>query len=145
MSVCIKVKKLFNDVILPEYKTNGAAGADIYAYLAESVVIEPHTVKLIPTGLCFEIPSGFEIQIRSRSGLALKNSIIVLNSPGTIDSDYRGEVGVILFNAGNEPFIVKPSDRIAQAVLNKVEMIDFVESDLSQTQRSSGGFGSTNV
>lgn len=145
-SVSIKVKKTADDVTIPEYKTQGAAGADIYAYIKESIVLAPHSTVLIPTGLIFEIPQGYEVQIRSRSGLALKNGVIVLNSPGTIDSDYRGEIGVILYNSSSASFTINPNDRIAQAVLAKVEIMNFdLSSSLTSTTRSQGGFGSTNV
>lgn len=141
----VKVEKKADNVILPEYKTSGAAGADLYAYLQEDVTIQPYKSALIPTGLIFQIPDGYEVQVRSRSGLALKSGIIVLNSPGTIDSDYRGEIGVILFNTSDKPFTVHPNDRIAQAVLNKVEIMQFKLDKTSQTQRASGGFGSTKI
>lgn len=132
---------------VPEYKTNGAAGADICAFLPDSsVVIQPDAVEIVPTGLFFEIPEGYEVQVRPRSGLAAKNGVTVLNTPGTIDSDYRGEIKVILINLGKEAFEIKNGDRIAQIILSPVIQADFVASeDLSSTERGSGGFGSTGV
>ena len=129
---------------LPEYQTKDSAGADICSFLPESVVIAPGGRSLIPTGLSFEIPSGYEVQVRPRSGLAIKNGITCLNAPGTIDADYRGEVKVILYNAGSEPFTVNNGDRIAQVVVAPVTVGAFVPvSALSETERGSGGFGST--
>lgn len=131
---------------LPEYQTQGAAGMDVCAFLTENIVIRPGEVCLVPTGLFMEIPDGYEIQVRARSGLALKNKIGLLNGIGTIDSDYRGELKVILFNFGDEDFEIKSGDRIAQIILNKYEKIDFVlEDKLSQTERGEGGFGSSGV
>ena len=130
--------------IVPEYKTSGAAGADVCAYLSEDVVIKKGCRAMIPTGLCFSIPQGFEIQVRPRSGLAAKNVVTVLNTPGTIDSDYRGEVKVILINLGDEDFVVKNGDRIAQIVVAPVTIGLFqLVSELDETERGSGGFGST--
>lgn len=131
---------------LPEYKTSGAAGADICAFLTEPVVIQPGARALIPTGLSVEIPQGFEIQARPRSGLALKHGVTVLNSPGTIDSDYRGPLGVILVNLGQKDFTVNNGDRIAQLIVSKVERGLFQETGtLSTTERGEGGFGHTGV
>ena len=132
---------------IPEYKTEGAAGADICAFLPEkSVIIQPGLSAMIPTGLFFEIPQGYEIQVRPRSGLAAKNGITVLNTPGTIDSDYRGEIKVILINLGSEAFEIKNGDRIAQIIINPVIQAEFENSQkLSQTERGEGGFGSTGV
>ncbi len=130
----------------PVYKTEGSSGADVCAFLEDSLVIPPGARELVPTGLFFEIPEGYEIQVRSRSGLALKNGVIVLNSPGTIDSDYRGELKVILANFGAESFTVKNGDRIAQIILAQVSFANFVSSlSISETERGSGGFGSTGV
>lgn len=133
--------------IVPEYKTAGAAGADLYAFLPEeTVVIEPGKRAVIPTGLFFEIPEGYEIQVRPRSGLAAKNGVTVLNTPGTIDSDYRGELKVILINLGDDSFSVKNGDRIAQMVIAPVIQAEFLQvSELSETDRGNGGFGSTGV
>jgi len=132
---------------LPEYKTAQSAGADLRASC--DLDIEPGEAALVGTGVFLEIPDGYEAQVRSRSGLALKNSVFVLNSPGTIDSDYRGEVGVILFNAGRETFKVSKGDRIAQLVVAPVVRANFVSrsslKELSVTDRGSGGFGSTGV
>lgn len=131
---------------LPEYQTSGAAGMDIRAFVPSDIKIKPGEVKLVPTGLYLEIPKGYEIQVRARSGLALKNSIGVANGIGTIDSDYRGELCVILVNFGQNEFVVKNGDRIAQMVLNKYEPIEFVVDEaLSSTERGEGGFGSSGV
>ena len=130
--------------VVPEYKTAGAAGADICALLSEQVIIKKGERAMIPTGLFFAIPQGYEIQVRPRSGLAAKNGVTVLNTPGTIDSDYRGEVKVILINLGSEDFEVKNGDRIAQIVVSPVTIGSFERvSELDETERGSGGFGST--
>ncbi|WP_294429122.1 dUTP diphosphatase [uncultured Treponema sp.] len=130
--------------VIPQYKTNGAAGADICALLSESVVIKKGERAMIPTGLFFAIPEGYEIQVRPRSGLAAKNGVTVLNTPGTIDSDYRGEVKVILVNLGTEDFTVNNGDRIAQIVVAPVTIGVFEQvTELDETERGSGGFGST--
>ena len=129
---------------LPRYASLEAAGADVYACINEEIVLGPGERKLIPTGLKIAIPKGYEIQVRSRSGLALNHGIIVLNSPGTIDSDYRGEVGIILINLGKESFIVEVGMRIAQLVLSPVVQADFIRAqELSTTLRGEGGFGHT--
>ena len=143
--VCIKVKKINDKVILPTYETSSSAGMDIRAFLPNGKVsILPKETKLIGTGLFFEIPNGLEVQIRPRSGLAMKNFVTVLNSPGTIDADYRGEIKVILINHGLEMFEVEDKMRIAQMVVSKYEKINFkLVSDLNTTKRGSGGFGST--
>lgn len=131
---------------MPEYKTEGAAGMDLKAYLDKPVTIMPGERKLIPTGLYLEIEQGYEVQIRARSGLALKKGICLANGIGTIDSDYRGEVGVILMNAGDEAFAVNDGDRIAQMVVLKYEKAEIIRADeLSETDRGSGGFGHTGV
>lgn len=133
-------------VVPPSYKTAGAAGADVCAFLDAPVVIESGARAMIPTGLFFEIPEGYEIQVRPRSGLAAKNGVTVLNTPGTIDSDYRGEVKVILLNTGDEAFTVNSGDRIAQLVVAPVVQGTFVPADaLGKTARGEGGFGSTGV
>ena len=130
--------------VIPQYKTSGAAGADICALLSESVTIKKGCRAMIPTGLFFSIPEGFEIQVRPRSGLAAKNGVTVLNTPGTIDSDYRGEVKVILVNLGDEDFTVNNGDRIAQIVVAPVTIGVFEQvSSLDETERGAGGFGST--
>lgn len=129
---------------LPDYATAGASGMDIQANIAASLSIQPLERMLVPTGLYVEIPDGFEIQIRSRSGLALKQGITCLNSPGTIDADYRGEIKVILINLSNTVQIVQPGDRIAQMVLQKVEHAIWIETTtLATTVRGEGGFGHT--
>lgn len=131
---------------LPLYATRDAAGADVQACLSKDLVIAPGDSALIPTGLFCAIPTGYEIQVRPRSGLALKNQITVLNSPGTIDADYRGEIGVILINHGKNPFVVKNGMRIAQLVLAPFLQAVFTPSnELTQTQRGEGGFGHTGL
>lgn len=131
---------------LPLYKTSGAAGADICALLEKPLVIESGKSAMVPTGLFFEIPQGYEVQIRPRSGLAAKNGVTVLNTPGTIDSDYRGEINVILINLGDKPFTVNSGDRIAQMLVAPVIQTDFsIVSSLEETERGAGGFGSTGV
>lgn len=131
---------------LPSYQSNGAAGADICACLQETLVIKPTERATVATGLFFEIPEGYEVQIRPRSGLAAKNGITCLNAPGTIDSDYRGEIKVILINHGTEDFVIHHGDRIAQSVIAPVYRADFVlAADISQTERGTGGFGSTGI
>ncbi len=129
---------------LPGYETAHAAGMDLRADLKEPVVLNPGERKLIPTGLLIEIPEGYEGQVRPRSGLAFKHGITVLNSPGTIDADYRGEVKVILINHSDQPFTIQNGERIAQLVLARHEQIEWVlTEELAETQRGSGGFGST--
>ena len=131
---------------LPLYKTSGAAGADICALLEKPLVIESGKSAMVPTGLFFEIPEGYEVQIRPRSGLAAKNGVTVLNTPGTIDSDYRGEINVILINLGDKPFTVNNGDRIAQMLVAPVIQAEFsVVTSLDETERGAGGFGSTGV
>jgi dUTP pyrophosphatase len=129
---------------LPAYATEGSAGMDLCAHIHESVVLEPLERKLIPTGLFIELPTGYEAQIRPRSGLALKQGITCLNSPGTIDADYRGEIGVILINLSNEMQVIKTGDRIAQMVIAPVTQISWEPAtELTPTNRGAGGFGST--
>ena len=141
----IKIKHIsekFLDIPLPAYSTEGSAGMDIRAAVDEDVIIDPASVVLIPTNLIVEIPDGFELQVRPRSGLAIKHSIGILNSPGTIDSDYRGEVKIILMNFGKEQFIIKRGDRIAQLVLSKVyKAVPEINNELKETSRGAGGFG----
>ncbi len=142
--VKILIKKTSKEVITPKYKTDGSSGVDLSAFLDKEVVIKPNSSDLIPTGLQVAIPEEFEIQIRPRSGLAAKESIGVLNSPGTIDSDYRGELKIILFNHSNKDFIINNGDRIAQMVLVPILKMEFEEVDsLPNTVRGQGGFGST--
>ncbi|KAA5534041.1 dUTP diphosphatase [Paenimyroides baculatum] len=131
---------------LPSYETIASAGMDLRANLTQPIVIEPMERALIPTGLFMELPIGYEAQVRPRSGLALKKGITCLNSPGTIDADYRGEVGVILANLSKETFVVENGERIAQMVIAKHERAEWVEAEeLSTTERGAGGFGSTGV
>lgn len=146
----IDVKVFNTGEDLPKYQTPASAGCDVYAKLDDgvySIIIDPGETKLINTGIATEIPEGYEIQVRPRSGLALKNSVTVCNSPGCVDADYRNFIGVILINHGKHPFEVKNGDRIAQLVLNKVEQINWISvsslEDLSKTERGLGGFGST--
>ena len=142
--VKILIKKTNKEVITPKYKTDGSSGVDLSAFLEKKVIIKPNSSELIPTGLQVVIPKELEIQIRPRSGLAAKESIGVLNSPGTIDSDYRGELKIILFNHGKEDFIINNGDRIAQMVLVPILKMEFEEVDsLPDTIRGQGGFGST--
>jgi len=129
---------------LPAYETEHSAGMDLRAYLDDETIIRQGQRKLIKTGLFIELPEGHEAQIRPRSGLALKHGITVLNSPGTIDADYRGEIMVLLINLGDEDFEIKNGDRIAQMIISKHERIEFVESEnLNETKRGAGGYGST--
>jgi|TARA_B110000196_G_scaffold294934_1_gene284309 dUTP pyrophosphatase len=131
---------------LPKYSTNESAGLDLRAELQSPIVLEPGQRSLIPTGLKIALPTGYEAQVRPRSGLAYKHGITVLNSPGTIDADYRGDVGVILINHGSEPFTIENGERIAQLIIAKFVQIDWDEVlDLSSTSRGEGGFGSTGV
>ena len=143
----MKIKRIsqdFNDIELPHYATDGSAGMDVRAALNEDVILKAKEIDLIPTNLMVEIPEGFEIQVRPRSGLAIKHGIGLLNSPGTIDSDYRGEVKIILFNFSAEDFVIRRGDRIAQLVLSKVYHADLNEHDnLTESERGSGGFGHT--
>ena len=142
--VKILIKKTSKEVITPKYKTDGSSGVDLSAFLDKEVIIKPNSSDLIPTGLQVAIPEEFEIQIRPRSGLAAKESIGVLNSPGTIDSDYRGELKIILFNHSNKDFKINNGDRIAQMVLVPILKMEFEEVDnLPDTVRGQGGFGST--
>ena len=131
---------------LPEYQSKHASGVDLRAAVTGEVAIEPGKWALVPTGLSVEIPDGYEAQIRPRSGLALKHGISLVNTPGTIDADYRGEIGIILINFGENDFIVKRGDRIAQMVFTRVYRAEFITSDdLSETSRNDGGFGHTGV
>jgi len=142
--VKILVKKLNTKVQLPSYKTKGSSGMDLMAFIDNPITIPPNTSALISTGLSIAIPEDSEIQIRPRSGLAAKSNIGVLNTPGTIDSDYRGELKIILFNHGKKDFTVKNNDRIAQMVLMPILKVDFEEvEELPDTVRGTGGFGST--
>jgi dUTP pyrophosphatase len=145
--VQIKIKRIsenFNDIPLPAYATEGSSGMDLRAAVETDFILQAGKFALVPTNLSIEIPYGYEIQVRPRSGLAAKNGISVLNTPGTIDSDYRGEVKVILFNFSNENFVVKRGERIAQLVLAKVYLADLIETnELNSSVRGEGGFGHT--
>jgi len=141
MQVKVKFHSIFE---LPKYETSSSAGMDIRANMEASVELKPMERTLIPTGMFIEIPEGYECQVRPRSGLALKKGITVLNSPGTIDADYRGEVGVILVNLSAENVVIEPGERIAQLVFARVEQAEWAVIDnLTQTERGAGGFGST--
>ena len=140
----IQIKKLSSSVSFPKYKTSGSSGMDIAAHIKNNIIINPGEKALIATGFSIAIPKGYEVQIRPRSGLAIKKNITVLNTPGTIDADYRGEIKVILINLGKEKFIIKNGERVAQMVVCPVVQASLEEvEELSDTQRGSGGFGST--
>lgn len=144
----VKIKKLSHTAQLPKYQTAGAAGMDLHADIGDTGpwLLQPGERKLVPTNLALAIPDGYEGQMRSRSGLSLKQALIVLNAPGTIDSDYRGPLGVILFNAGQDPQVVRQGDRIAQLVISPVSKAEVIEvSSLDDTTRGIGAFGSTGV
>ena len=139
----IKVIRI-NETELPKYETVGSAGMDVRANIKEPITLAPGAIKLIPIGLKVEIPLGYELQVRPRSGLALKHGLGMANSIGTIDSDYRGEIGVIAINLSDKPYTIQPEERIAQLVLNKVEQIEWVEvTELGTTERGAGGYGHT--
>ena len=140
----VLIKKLNAAVVLPSYKTSGASGMDLMAFIKEPITLKPQKSCLVPTGISVAFHDNFEIQIRPRSGLAAKNNISVLNTPGTIDSDYRGEIKVILYNHGNNDFLINNKDRIAQMILTPVIKMNLEETDnLPETVRGEGGFGST--
>ncbi len=140
----VLLKKLDSKVQIPSFKTEGSSGMDLMAFIKDPIIIEPNSSALIPTGLSVAIPNDVEVQIRPRSGLAAKSNIGVLNSPGTIDSDYRGEIKIILFNHGDKKFTVKNNDRVAQMVIAPILKANFEEVDkLPDTIRGIGGFGST--
>jgi len=142
--VKVLIKKLNPSVQLPSYKTGGASGMDLMAFIEKPIKLEPGKSCLVPTGLSVAFPEEYEIQIRPRSGLAAKNSISVLNTPGTIDSDYRGELKIILFNHGSKKFLINNNDRVAQMVLTPIIKIELVETnELPESIRGKGGFGST--
>tara|TARA_B100001059_G_C17711593_1_gene515812 strand:- start:541 stop:978 length:438 start_codon:yes stop_codon:yes gene_type:complete len=142
--VKVLIKKLESIVKLPEYKTSGASGMDLVAFIKEEIKVKPRTSCLVPTGISVAFSEDYEVQIRPRSGLAAKNNISVLNTPGTIDSDYRGEIKVIIYNHGNNDFIINNGDRIAQMVLAPVIKMELEEvNDLPKSLRGEGGFGST--
>ena len=134
------INKSNND--MPKYATKGSSGLDLMAYLEEDITLKPLERKIIPTGLSISIPEGYEVQIRARSGMSIKHGITVINGIGTIDSDYRGELGVLLVNLSNEDYTISSGDKIAQMVLCKYEVVEFIEvEELDDTKRSSGGFG----
>ena len=142
--VKVLIKKLSPEVQLPSYKTSGASGMDLMAFIKFTITIKPKNSFIIPTGLSVAFSEDYEVQIRPRSGLAAKNSISVLNTPGTIDSDYRGEIKVIIYNHGDKDFVINNKDRIAQMILTPVIKMEFEETnDLPKTVRGEGGFGST--
>ena len=140
----ILVKKLFKEVNLPKYETNGSSGLDLEAFVDSEITLKPGERKLIPTGISIAMPDNFEVQIRPRSGLAYKNGISVVNTPGTIDADYRGEIKVLLINLGQENFVIKKFQRIAQMVICPIIKAKLIETDdLPSSIRGTGGFGST--
>jgi len=139
-----RIRKELNHIPLPSYATKGSAGMDVYAALEKPVTISRSAIEMVPTNISVEIPGGYEIQVRPRSGLAAKHGIGILNSPGTIDSDYRGEIKIIIINFGAEDFIIQPAERIAQLVVSKVYTAKLIEStELKNTSRGEGGFGHT--
>lgn len=146
--IVLKFQRLSSnrDLPLPSYQTSESSGLDLRAAIEKEIILNPGDIKLIPTGLCVSIPKGYELQIRPRSGLALKHGLGIVNSPGTIDSDYRGEINIIAINFGKEPFVVKRGDRIAQIVVNKISygIVQEVDS-LDSTERGEGGFGHSGV
>lgn len=142
----LKVKKVRENAILPEYQTPFSAGLDLCACIEEDITINPNEIKMIPTGISIELPDGYEAQVRPRSGLASKFGITILNTPGTIDPDYRGEIMVIMINLGKEPFIIKNGMRIAQMIISKFERVNIkLVDELTPTLRGNGGFGSTGI
>lgn len=144
----VKFKRLREDqeLLLPTYESEGSSGMDIRACIPEPVLLRPGEIRLIPTGLALSVPSGYEAQIRPRSGLAFRHGIGLVNSPGTIDSDYRGEIGILLINWGPEPFMIRKGDRVAQIVISKVCRAEALEvNDLDKTSRGDGGFGHTGI
>ena len=146
VGIRIKRKEGCEDLPLPQYMSEGASGMDIYADVDGEVVLDPGDIKLISAGFYMSIPKGYEVQVRPRSGLAIKHGISLVNSPGTIDCDYRGLVGIIMINHGKDPFTIKRADRIAQIVVQKVIQADIdVVAELDDTVRSQGGFGHTGV
>jgi dUTP pyrophosphatase len=141
-----RISEKFNDIPLPRYQSEGSAGMDICAAIEEPITIPPGGIVLVPTNVAIALPTGYECQVRTRSGLALRHGIFALNSPGTIDSDYRGEIKIILANFSQQPFVINRGDRIAQLVVAKYERVDWEETkSLPQTSRGEGGFGSTGI
>jgi dUTP pyrophosphatase len=144
----LQIKRLpgGEDIPLPQYETEGASGLDIRAAVKEQLILQPGEIKLVPTGLAVAVPQGYEGQIRPRSGLSLRHGIGMVNSPGTIDSDYRGEIGLVVVNWGREPFLIRRGDRIAQMVITAVSKVEVVEvEDLESTPRGGGGFGHSGI
>jgi dUTP pyrophosphatase len=145
--VDIKIKRLnpeFDDIPIPSYATSGSSGMDVRAAVKDEIIVEKNSITLVPTNLSVEIPQGYEIQVRPRSGLAANHGIGILNSPGTIDADFRGEIKIIMINLGKEKFTIKRGDRIAQLVVSKVYMANLIQSDdLNHSKRGKGGFGHT--
>ncbi|AHA88510.1 Deoxyuridine 5'-triphosphate nucleotidohydrolase [Helicobacter pylori BM012A] len=140
----IKIQKIHPNALIPKYQTDGSSGFDLHA--VEEVMIKPHSVGLVKIGICLSLEVGYELQVRTRSGLALNHQVMVLNSPGTVDNDYRGEIKVILANLSDKDFKVQVGDRIAQGVVQKTYKAEFIECErLDETSRGSGGFGSTGV
>ena len=145
-TIPVRIKSIDPQIPLPYYASEGASGMDVHAHLEKTIILNPGERTLISTGLQLELPNGFEAQIRPRSGLALKKGLTVLNSPGTIDSDYRGVIGVILINLGQEPVQIEPLERIAQMVVAPYTRVQWnMSHEMSETQRGAGGFGSTTV
>ncbi|MCE5304726.1 MAG: dUTP diphosphatase [Chloroherpetonaceae bacterium] len=142
----VRIDQKYKDIPLPRYITVGAAGMDVFAAIDEQMTIEPLSTALVPTNIAIELEPGYECQVRTRSGLAINYGIFALNAPGTIDSDYRGEIRIILSNFGKEPFTIKRGDRIAQLVFAKYEQVSFVEvTKLEDTARGTAGFGSSGL
>ncbi len=140
----LSIVKLRDEAILPVYQTAGAAGADLHACLDEAVVLRPLERKVIPTGLAMSIPEGFEVQIRARSGMSIKHGITMVNGIGTIDADYRGELGILLINVSQEDFVIEPGMRVAQMVLARYEKVEWDQvNELDTTERGTGGYGSS--
>lgn len=139
----IKIKRLHADAQIPQYAHGPLEDAGMDLHAVEDVTLEPRVARLVPTGLSIEVPPGYEAQLRPRSGLALKHAITLPNSPATIDPGYRGEVKVILLNLGNDPYVIHKGDRIAQMVIAKYETVEFEETELSDSNRGAGGFGSS--
>ena len=140
------IKKLQSDIEIPKYMTEGSAGMDLCAAVENDIILKKGEIKLIPTGIAISIEKGYEAQIRPRSGLAIKHGISLVNTPGTIDSDYRGEINIIMINFGQDDFLIKRGDRIAQMVINKIETPSIIEVEsLDDTLRGKGGFGSTGI
>jgi len=140
----IKIKKLYAKAMLPDYQTSQAAAMDVHACLDAPMTLQPLARAMVPTGLAFEIPEGYEMQVRARSGLSIKHGLALVNGVGTIDADYRGELNILVINLGQDPFVIEPDMRIAQLLVTKFEKISWqVAEDLSETDRGTSGFGST--